>query len=179
MSKDWPTSKAERESLEIKGFIQAYGRLPSGRHFEVVDKSEKPDYIVRDISSGEIFGIELTSVYKDDRSVPDEHIPSHEGMVDIPYDQKELDDYLDRLADSVRDKIVKARNGYDISNPLILSVYVNEYISIFIRERDLKEMVNRHPGVFDDISPFLEVVFWPPFGDGSVFHIPPSFYRGV
>ncbi len=173
MSKNWPR-KAERELSEIEGFIQAYGRLTSGRQFEIVDESEKPDYIVKDTSTGKIFGVELTSVYMDDRSVPDEHIPTHEGMVDIPYDHQKLDDYLDRLADSVRVKIAKARKGYDTRRPLILSVYVNEYISIYIRERHLKEMVNRHPGVFDDMSPFLEVVFWPPFGDDGVFHVHPN-----
>ena len=173
MSKNWP-KKDERESFEIEEFLQAYGRLPSGRHFEIVDESEKPDRIVKDTSTGKIFGVELTSVYMDDRSVPDEHIPTHEGMVDIPYDHQQLNDYLDRLADSVRDKIAKARKGYDTSRPLILSVYVNEYISIYISERHLKEMVNRHPEIFDDMSPFLEVVFWPPFGDDGVFHLRPD-----
>ena len=91
MSKNWPR-KAERELSEIEGFIQAYGRLTSGRHFEIVDESEKPDYIVKDTSTGKIFGVELTSVYMDDRSVPDEHIPTHEGMVDIPYDHQKQKD---------------------------------------------------------------------------------------
>lgn len=172
MSKNWP-KKAERELFEIEEFIQAYDRLPSGRHFEIMDKAENPDYIVKDTSTDEIFGIELTSVYTNDRSVPDEHIPTHEGMMEIPDNHQQFNDYLDRLADSVRDKIVKARKGYDTSVPLILSIYVNEYISIFIREEHLQEMVNRHPEIFDDMSPFLEVVFWS-LPNNSVFSVRPN-----
>ncbi len=173
MGKNWPR-KDERELLEIEEFIQTYGRLTSGRHFEIINKSERPDYIVKDTSTGNIFGVELTSVYMDRRSVPDKHIPTDEEPVDIPSDHQELDDYLDRLADAVKVKIAKAREGYDTSRPLILSVYVNEYIALHIRERHLKEMVKRYPGVFDDMSPFLEVVFWPPFVDYGVFHVHPN-----
>ena len=172
MNKNWP-DKDERESFEIEEFIRAYGQLPSSRYFKVVKKSEKPDYIVKDTSTGDIFGIELTSVYTDDHSVPDEHIPTHEGMVDIPYDPQELNNYLERLVNSVRGKIAKSRNGYDTSKPLILSVYVNEYISIYIREKHLKEMVNRYPEVFDDMAPFSEVVFWP-LPNNSAFSIHPN-----
>jgi hypothetical protein len=138
-----------------------------------VDKAENPDYIVKDTSTDEVFGIEITSVYMNERSVPDEHIPTHEGVVEIAYNHQQLIDYLDLLVDSVRDKIAKARRSYDTSVPLILSIYVNEYISIYIRERHLQEMVNRYPEVFDDMSPFSEIVFWS-LPNNSVFSVRPN-----
>ncbi|MCK4819880.1 hypothetical protein KA005_29210 [bacterium] len=172
MSKNWP-NKAEREEFEVAGFIKAYGRLHSARQLEVVSKSEKPDYILKDLYTGQTFGVELTSAYLNDRSVPEEHIPSHDGLVEIPYDPDQLKEYLGRLIDSVRSKISKAKKSYDTSVPLVLSVYVNEYISIYVRERHLEKMVKDNPDVFDRMSPFSEIVFWPLAND-SVFSVCPE-----
>jgi hypothetical protein len=70
----WPL-KAEREDYEIRGFIHHYVRLPHRRRLEVVERREKPDFFLRDLATGEHLGVELTSVYLSDRSVPDQHIP--------------------------------------------------------------------------------------------------------
>ena len=58
----WPT-RDERKRYKIQGFISNYSRLPTGRHLEVTEKRERPDYIVRDIATRNHFGVELTSVY--------------------------------------------------------------------------------------------------------------------
>ena len=156
---DWP-KKTEREKLEIDGFIEAYAQLPESQQLEVVSKGEKPDYVVKDKQSSEEYGVELTSVYLDDRSVPDAHMKDEEGLVEIPYDKAELGKYLKRLIIAILDKVCKARRGYDCSRPLILSIYVNEYISIYLDKARMEEFVNRYEGFFDAVEPFREVVFW-------------------
>ena len=131
MEVDWP-NKPTRETWEIEQFMDCYRRLPSRRDFEIVSKGDRPDYTVRDKCTGEMFGVELTSVYIDNRSVPDDHKVEHEEDVEITYDRGQLELYLSRLVEAVSTKVTKARSKYDTSNPLILSVYVNEYISIYI-----------------------------------------------
>jgi hypothetical protein len=165
----WP-DKGKREDFEISGFIKSYARLPEARQFEVVSKGEMPDYTVKDVKTGEEFGIELTSVYIDDRSVPDVHIRDEEEPVEIPYDRGELEQYTNRIIVAIIDKICKARKGYNATRPLILAFYVNEYISIYLGKPELKELVRRYKGVLDSVSPFAEIVFWN-LGNREVFRI--------
>ena len=155
----WP-KKEEREGLEIAGFVAAYYRLPGAVRFEVVRKGEKPDYIVRAAQTGQEYGVELTSVYLDDRSVPDVHMRDDPDPVWIPEDKAELEAYRTRLVGAILDKICKARKGYDTSRPLILSVYVNEYISIYMPSSEIQAFVRRYDGVFENMAPFSKVVFW-------------------
>jgi|Deesub1362A_J573_1020465.scaffolds.fasta_scaffold00087_19 hypothetical protein len=159
--KNWP-NKNFRENYEINEFLKYYKRLPHGRNFEIVKKSEKPDYILRDINSNEHFGVELTSVYLSDRSVPDVHMIRQEnGPVPIPYDPAEVEQYKRQLLESITEKINKAATYYDTSFPLILSVYVNEYIRVHIDKDDWQSFVKENEQVFDQMSPFCEIVFWP------------------
>lgn len=136
-----------------------------------------PDYVVRDIETGEEYGVELTSVYLDDRSVPDHHILQQHGPVRIPDDGAELERYLDRLVDAVATKINKARKGYRQDRPLILSVFINEYISIWLDCVELDRFVNRHDSFFDGMTPFQEVVFWN-LSNGGVLSAKPSATKG-
>ena len=153
----WPTKK-EREDYEIGGFIDSYKKL-EGRNFIVIGEGEKPDRIVQDTKSGEKFGIELTSEYLDDRSVPDRH------MIDDPEtivkDHENLVVYERRILNRVKEKVLKARKGYDTIYPLILSVYVNEYESLYMDEDYWRAFAKKHDHFFDTIDPFVEVVFWP------------------
>jgi len=130
--------KTEREKLEVSGFIDAYAEFPEARTLEVVTKGEAPDYVVRDRATGQEFGVELTSVYIDDRSVPDVHMRKQEGFVEIPHDMEELERYEKRLIAAIIDKVCKARKGYDTQRPLILAVYLNEYISIYLGAKELQ-----------------------------------------
>ena len=157
----WP-GKASRENFEIDKFIAAYSRLDGSPQLTVVSKGEKPDYVVKEACTGREFGVELTAVYSDDRSVPDVHMvdPPDGKAVDIPYDRRELQAYEGRLISAIEDKVHKARKGYDKSRPLILSIYLNEYVSIYLGKQELDAMVTRHQALFDQMAPFAEVVFW-------------------
>jgi hypothetical protein len=168
----WPR-REEREGLEIAGFIAAYFRLPASVQFELVRHGDKPDYIVRDASSGQEYGVELPSVYLDDRSVPDVHMRGEPDPVWIPDDPEVLEAYRSRLAGAVLDKICKARHGYDRSRPLILAVYVNEYISIYMPAEEVQAFVRRYDGLFESMTPFNEVVFWN-LPNGGVLSARPS-----
>ncbi len=169
---EWP-KKREREQLEIDGFIEAYVRFPESRQFKVIAKGEMPDYIVRDVQSGEEFAVELTSVYLDDRSVPDVHMRDDNRPVEIPENNEELERYRNRLVGAIIDKLCKARKGYDRARPLILAIYVNEYVSIYLREAELEALVRRYDGLFEAITPFSEVVFWN-LVNGGIFRSRPS-----
>lgn len=168
----WP-KKTERESFEISGFIEAYTHLPEARTFEVLSKGETPDYVVKDTRSGEEYGIELTSVYHNDRSVPDVHMKDIKGVVDIPYNNDEIERYTKRLVSAVVEKICKARKGYDSTRPLILAIYVNEYIAIYLGKTEFEQIVHRYEGLFDAVAPFTEIVFWN-LSNGGIFRVLPS-----
>jgi len=154
----WPSNK-ESEDFEINGFIKEYKRLPHGRSFVVEEEGENPDRILRDIDTNEKFGVELTSVYLNDRSVPDFH-KQEEGSI-IPFKQSEIEQYEKRILCSVIDKVCKARHHYKNEYPLILSIYVNEYISIHMGLEYWKSFASRYNIFFDCVSPFEEIVFWP------------------
>ncbi|MCB4756880.1 MAG: hypothetical protein LHV69_07615 [Elusimicrobia bacterium] len=155
----WP-KKEQRERLEIDGFIEAYRRIPPHYSLEVLSKAEKPDYVLRDEKSGRGFSVELTSVYLNDRSVPDVHMSDFDDNDPYPQDESLIPKYTSRLATAVKEKIDQAKKGYDLSRPLILSVYVNEYVSIFMSESDWDKLVKDFSPVFGALHPFEQVVFW-------------------
>ncbi len=163
-------NKEERERYEICEFLKAYKSLTKGRKLEIVCKSEKPDFIVRDTVTGEKLGVELTSVYINDRSVPDVHMLKCEGLKHIPFDKDELERYTQRLISAIIDKVCKARSGYATDKPLILAIYVNEYIAIYLGKTDLEQLVECHKGVFNSIAPFSEIVFFN-LGNSAVFAV--------
>lgn len=72
----------------------------------------------------------------------------------------------------------KARKGYDLSRPLILAIYVNEYIAIYLGKSEFEEIVRRYAGVFDAVEPFTEVVFWN-LGNGGIFRVRPNASHGA
>jgi hypothetical protein len=161
--KSWPT-KEQREELEIRGFIRHYARLPHHRNLDIVERREKPDYFLKDVTTGEFFGVELTSVYLSDRSVPDEHIPPRPTRLftdGIAYVEAEVEQYKARLLKAVTDKISKAKSGYELSHSLILSIYVNEYRAIFLDTlAEWEQLVRDNESIFDNCHPFGEIVFW-------------------
>jgi hypothetical protein len=159
MKPQWP-KKPEREEFEISQFISAYANLPNGRSFVVYAKQETPDYFLKDSNTGEIYGIELTSVYLDDRSVPDEHMQPVDGWQEIAHDPVAIEKHNLRLIETIAAKVQKARKQYDTTHPLILAVYINEYISIYMEESDWENLIRVNESIFDDIEPFSEIVLW-------------------
>lgn len=155
----WP-SKVERERWEIGEFLDVYRRLPHGLDLEVVEERDKPDFFVQQIGGGRSFGVELTSVYLDDRSVPDTHMNESFDWLNLQCDPERLALYETRLAQAVGEKATIAKRGYDTRYPLLLSVYVNEYISKFITKERWCKLRQDHDALLGDIAPFMEVLFW-------------------
>ena len=171
MKPQWPP-KAKREEFEISQFISAYSCLPRGRSFVVDSKQETPDYFLKDTKTGEIYGIELTSVYLDDRSVPDEHMKPIDGWAEIADDPRAIEKLNQRLIETIKAKVQKARKHYDTNHTLILAIYINEYASIYMEESDWVDLVRANENVFDDIEPFSEVILWN-LGNESAMSISP------
>jgi hypothetical protein len=167
---EWPR-KHEAELWEIENLIRHYQQLAGGTTFEIVRKEERPDWIVRDRSSGVLVGIELTSVYLDDRSVPDLH--KRGEAMKIPYLATDVAAYGTRFADAVQKKTMLARTGYRADMPLILSIYANEYVTMHMATTEWEDVVRRHQRVFDEMRPFREVILWP-LVNGGVLRIRPS-----
>jgi len=176
MTCDWPNTE-ESEGFEIDEFIKHYKKLQSGKSFAVVGRGDSnfagPDYVVKDAETEKCFGVELMSVYLDDRSVPDVHKKVINGseLTKIPCETHKIEEYEKRLLEAVAEKISKAAK-YDKKFPLILSVYVNEYISIFMDERRFQHLVDVNQSLFDGMAPFSEIVFWP-LPNGGVFSVRP------
>jgi hypothetical protein len=172
MNKDWP-KKNDREEIEISKFISAYANIHKGRILVVHSKQETPDYFLKDSMTGEVFGVELTSVYLDDRSVPDKHMKPINGSEEIPYDHAAIDLHNSRLISTIKSKIQKARRHFDTLHPLILAVYINEYVSIYIENADFENLVRANETLFDGMEPFSEIVLWNLAND-SAMSITPS-----
>lgn len=157
MSEQWQDKKA-REAFEIAEFIKHYERH-YGKCFEVVRKSERPDYVVKDGVTKALYGVELTAVYLSDRSVFEEHI--HPGSEILLEDPDVMEIYQKRILRTVSEKVQKARKGYELINPLLLSVYVHEYVSIYLGFDEWKAFEIKYKEIFGDVAPFIEIVFWP------------------
>jgi hypothetical protein len=159
----WP-SKEERQRFEIEGFIKLYKSFErgKGRSFVIDQYRDQPDFVLRDRNTGERFGVELTSVYLSNRSVPDEHMKNEDVWIGIPFSQDDLNRYEKKIIEAVEKKVIKANTArYDNSWPLILSIYLNEYISIYMDRRYWTSFRDKYSNQLDAIEPFFEVVFWP------------------
>ena len=84
------------------------------------------------------------------------------GWEEIPYDPDAIEEYKTRLIETIQDKVQKARKDYDTQHPLILAIYVNEYISIHMDEEDWRDLVKTYENIFDTVDPFSEIVLWNP-----------------
>jgi|GEM_PF-1169461 len=157
MSEQWQDKKA-REAFEIAEFIKYYERR-YGKRLEVVRKSERPDYIVRDGVTEVLYGVELTAVYLSDRSAFEEHI--HPGSQILLEDPDVIENYQKRILRAVTEKVQKARKGYELSNPLLLSVYVHEYVATYLGFDEWQAFEIKYKEMITNIAPFIEIVFWP------------------
>lgn len=154
MSLTWP-GKDERERLELEAFLTTYRDLPHGSQLRIVRKRERPDYELATDEKRRV-GLELTSVYRSDRSVPDEHLPrlnDRELYLPSPH-QSEFDLLLDRTAERVREK-VRSAQSFDRYPHMILAVYHNDHQSIHLRGAAIwRGWALKHAELVDAISPF-------------------------
>jgi hypothetical protein len=172
MCKPWPEDKEERQAWELDAFCSAYNRN-SDRRLVPISRGDRPDAIVRDQASGDEFGVELTSVYLNDRSVPDHHKVAGPKVKTIPYDHAAIQAYMLRILDAIESKTKKAHSGYDPSLPLILSIYLNEYDTIHVSEDRLDEFLEANDEMLDRCQIFSEIVLWP-LGNHALCRIKPG-----
>ncbi|MFL6261146.1 MAG: hypothetical protein ACJ76Y_15710 [Thermoanaerobaculia bacterium] len=164
---DWP-AKEDRQKIEFDLFRRGYRTLENGCDIDLMQWREQPDCEVRDVETGEIFGVELTSVYLNKRRVES----YRKGLVKVPKrDPALIEAYQRRLLEAIREKVEKARSGYEIYPRMILAIYVGDIVAIHMdREDDWCRFHDEHREDFDNVSPFSEVVFFNLANDG-VFSI--------
>jgi hypothetical protein len=156
---EWP-SKEDSQDYQIDFFIELYSGLNPTRQFTIIKKGDKPDYILEDNLSHLQLGVEVTAVYVNDKSVPKLHISDSE-CTRIPFDQQEIDAYQLRVLQKIQEKINKAKHGYDLTNPLILAIYSNEYCSIYISYYDWITFFEKHRDIIESKEPFKEIALFP------------------
>ena len=156
----WP-SKEDREHWEINQFIHHYERATSEPGLRILSKGERPDYV---LVSGSLestkYGVELTSVYNDDRSVPDNHIPPQAEVKNISYLPSDVENYQIRVLDAIKTKDKKARGGYSTEHPLLLSIYINEYLAIHITLEEWRTFFKEN-NFNIETTVFKAIVLWP------------------
>ena len=115
------------------------------------------------------YGVELTAVYLDDRSVMDDHrMVKSEAKSWFLHEWAQIQDYLHCIARRVEEKVSKAQ-GYDNQRDLILAVYLNERILSQYFTRELEDFIRQHHA-FRRIDPFVRIVFsLSSMGDGVVY----------
>ena len=79
--------------------------------------------------------------------------------MDIPLNRREIEVFKDRFIETIRVKIQKARQ-YDLRNPLILSIYINEYRSIYMDRTEWSVLVKENKRIFDNMYPFHQIFIW-------------------
>ena len=170
---DWPLNKEEREDKELEYCFRTWSASDSSLDYgdlACVSRGERPDRIIRNQKTGKEYGVELTAVYLDDRSVIDHHrMVKSEAKSWFIHDPTKVRAYLHRVAKEVQEKVSKAQ-GYDNQRDLILAVYLNEPILSQYFTRELQDFIREHQA-FRSIDPFVHIVFsLSSMGDGVVYH---------
>jgi len=153
------SNKYLREGLEIDMFLNEYNKKYN-TDFTILEKREKPDYFVKD-SNGKVLGVELSSVYMDDRVVF-EH--KKEELIEISYNpenhQEVRNRYFTRIIEKIEAKANKIKNDkYDSTYPIILSLYLNDYYCIHIKDSEWKYFFEVNDEHLSEISGFKEIFF--------------------
>jgi hypothetical protein len=158
------SNKDIREDLEIEMFLRCYNEQRKS-DYTILRKRKRggPDYFIKD-SKGNILGVELSSVYKDDKVVGSEHKPEHVGneLSDIPFDSNTHEDirnhYFKRIFGKINDKRAKVKSGkHDTTYPIILLLYLNDYYIIHIDSIEWELFRNINDAYFSQIKEFKEI----------------------
>ena len=158
-------NREEREVFEVQKFIKCY-EIATARKLEISQKGKppEPDFFVADRQSGALMGVELTSVYSGDRSVPDVHMKL-DNLKTIPYDPGEVERYLQQIINKAKAKADIYTRNHPGNMPLALSIYVNEYIAIHADEEEWLEVGKK---VQEKLGPFQMVILWSLPDEGMV-----------
>lgn len=159
----WP-AKLERELAELEQFKRDYARLPAGRRLKVIERRERPDFVLtaEDQNDTALYGVELTSVYFSDRTVPDVYMRAVPGTKPPSYTREDEIRYLERVLKTIRQKVESAQNNYGSVDHLILGVFVADPIAHRLRDIDRWKMFfdESEQEALADIHPFTEVVVY-------------------
>ena len=151
----WPNT-AKAEAMEIEMTLKYLARFEGFSNLKIVQKRERPDYEIFNGYDSGLIGVELSSVYISDRSVPDEHMKRGWHMFEP--DPERIEEYLRRIEQAIKSKMAKAQTGYDLYQTMILSLYINEFDSIFIEEEEWKSWEASNRSLIDDLTPFTHVL---------------------
>ena len=154
---NWP-NKEDRQQIELDILLRDYPKLEYGGEIELVRWRERPDCEVRALKTGQLFGLELTSVYLNKRRVE----KYRKGLVKVPKrDPGLLEAYQARLLKAVREKVELARSGYEIYPRMLLGIFVGDVVAIHLdHEADWRRFHEKHRSDLEQVSPFSEVVFF-------------------
>lgn len=171
--KKWP-NKEESQGFQLCELLKYYNSINKEKEFIIEEASrEKPDAVIKDSNTGERLGVELTSVYINDRSVPDKHKKEYEGLRENPYQKEKVEEYSKRIIDKIREKVIKAKKHYDKRWPIILSIYINEDETIYLGKQEWDAITKNNKELLDSINPFIEIILWP-IRNGGFASIKPS-----
>jgi hypothetical protein len=170
----WP-KKVERERQELRWFLRDYAKLSWSPPVSVErwpsDDNTSPDAVLRNLRDGGLVGVELTSVYVSDKSVPrvhqapmppmtlDENLQRNGERYGAETIGNEIERYRKRLVAQVRRKLTKR---YAPCDNLILGVFVAEtYLALYFSGRsqwlEWSEQFRREVA---SILPFSEIVLF-------------------
>ena len=94
-----------------------------------------------------------------------------DGPIPIPYDARKVERYKGRIVCAVERKCRSFKKGFG-SSLAILSLYLNEYLAIYLTQEDLLELLLLHLPRVAGNGPFHQVVLW-----GGCPHAPVMYRR--
>jgi hypothetical protein len=163
--------KQKREVCEVEMFLEEYNLVASGAPWTAHEHRDHPDYVIFSHSLNQYRLVELTSVYLHDSSVEKEHRFRHEEPIAIPYDAHKLEAYRNRIVRSVERKCATFRQEFD-SQIAILSLYLNDYIAIYLSREELLELAILRFHQVAASGPFNQIAMW-----GGSRYPPIVYYR--
>lgn len=149
----------EREAMEVELFLSEYNVIEPGGPWIVLSHEDRPDFRIISETRGEERRVEITLVYLNNKSVIREHVRRMNGPIPIPYDAGKVERYKRQLVQAVETKCHRFKRGFG-TNLAILSLYLNDYIAIYLAEEDLLELLLLHLPRVAGSGPFNQIVLW-------------------
>jgi hypothetical protein len=164
-----PCQKA-REAEQVAMFMNLAASWPRPRKFIEVGRadseSDGPDYVIEDIETGRRFGLELTQVFLNDRSVPERHRTLHTYFNPPSREDGQADAYAGAVKTAILKKGEKAKR-YDRSNPLWLFASLEEPEARFLGQTHVRELFALKE-LDAALENFSQIFLWPVAGDTYV-----------
>jgi hypothetical protein len=163
--------KQKRESYEIELFLRECNLITTGAPWTAYEHRDHPDYVLFSHPLNQRRLVELTSVYLNDKSVETEHRLRHAKPMAIPYNARKLEAYKNRILRAIERKCKTFSDGFE-GEFAILSMYLNEYIAIYLSREELLRLVILRFHQIAGAGPFNQIVLW-----GGGRYQPVLYYR--